>query len=78
MNKHGQQKQSHKEKTGGCRRVAWVENEFKMWGKLTGTNFQLQNKWVKDEMYMCVVNTNVVSLYAIESGKKVQLFSYKY
>ena len=32
----------------------------------------------KDEMYMCVVNTNVVSLYATESGKKVQLFSYKY
>lgn len=24
----------------------------------------------RDEMYMCVVNTNVVSLYANESGKK--------
>ena len=32
----------------------------------------------RDEMYMCVVNTNAVSLYANESGKKSQPFSHKY
>ena len=43
-------KQSYRytEQTGGCqRRGVWGE-ERNRWGRLRGTNFQLQNKWVMD------------------------------
>ena len=42
------QKQSHRyrKQTGGCQRGGAWGGERNRWGKLRGTNFQLQNKWV--------------------------------
>ena len=41
------QSNRYREQTGGCqRRGVWVD-ERNRWGRLRGTDFQLQNKWVR-------------------------------
>ena len=40
------QTQRHREQTGGFQRGGVVGDEWNRWGRLRGTNFQLQNKWV--------------------------------
>ena len=73
------QKQSHRyrEQTAGCQGVGG-EDEWNRLGKLRGTYFQLQNKWVTGMKCSVgnVVNNNI-SLNGGKGGQKVQTSSYK-
>ena len=43
-----QQRYRYREQTGVCQRGGIWGEERNRWGRLRGTNFQLQNKWVMD------------------------------
>ena len=55
--------------------------EWNRWGRLRGTDFHLQNKWVTAMKYIYsvgnIVNNNVISLYGDRGGQKVQTSSYR-
>ena len=57
----------YREQTGGCQRWrGWGGMERTWWGWVTGTNFQLQNKWVTGMKCTVwgIVNNYVISIYS--------------
>ena len=67
------------QRTNGCQRGNKWGNEWNRWGRLRGTNFQLQNKCHWDEIYAVgnIVPDNVVSLYGDKGSQKVDISNYK-